>query len=235
MPGLAVFYLRRRHQRDAAVRDGGGAADEAQAAIEHATGAAEAPAGARVEGAEHDDRRSGLPAAVRRANACSSGSIGTAGAWALLDFCYYGNTISTPEILKLLNPHASLLHNTLVQLAIFAIFAVPGYIVAILLLDKTGVKYPGARLRHDGADVPADRAHPGGDDDRPAFALLYGISYFFTEFAPKTTFIYPAEIFPTQVRTTAHGISSGAGKLGAFLGAFLFPDFLTRAASAGRR
>jgi MFS transporter, PHS family, inorganic phosphate transporter len=38
--------------------------------------------------------------------------IGTAGAWALLDFCYYGNTISTPEILKLLNPHASLLHNS---------------------------------------------------------------------------------------------------------------------------
>jgi PHS family inorganic phosphate transporter-like MFS transporter len=38
--------------------------------------------------------------------------IGTAGAWALLDFCYYGNTISTPEILNLLNPHASLLHNS---------------------------------------------------------------------------------------------------------------------------
>jgi MFS transporter, PHS family, inorganic phosphate transporter len=60
-----------------------------------------------------------------------------------------------------------------------------------------------------------------------AFALLYGISYFFTEFGPNTTpFIYPAEIFPTQVRTTAHGISAGAGKLGAFLGAFLFPAFL---------
>ena len=67
-----------------------------------------------------------------------------------------------------------------------------------------------------------------------AFALLYGISYFFTEFGPNTTtFIYPAEIFPTQVRTTAHGISAGAGKLGAFLGAFLFPDFL--ASSLGVR
>jgi PHS family inorganic phosphate transporter-like MFS transporter len=67
-----------------------------------------------------------------------------------------------------------------------------------------------------------------------AFALLYGISYFFTQFGPNTTtFIYPAEIFPTQVRTTAHGISAGAGKLGAFLGAFLFPDFL--ASSLGVR
>ena len=57
--------------------------------------------------------------------------------------------------------------------------------------------------------------------------LLYGISYFFTEFGPNTTtFIYPAEIFPTEVRTTGHGISAGAGKMGAFVGAFLFPDLL---------
>jgi MFS transporter, PHS family, inorganic phosphate transporter len=59
------------------------------------------------------------------------------------------------------------------------------------------------------------------------FLILYGISYFFTEFGPNmTTFIYPAELFPTEVRTTGHGISAGAGKLGAFIGAFLFPDFL---------
>jgi MFS transporter, PHS family, inorganic phosphate transporter len=59
------------------------------------------------------------------------------------------------------------------------------------------------------------------------FLLLYGTSYFFTEFGPNTTtFIYPAELFPTDVRTTGHGIAAGAGKLGAFAGAFLFPDFL---------
>ena len=66
------------------------------------------------------------------------------------------------------------------------------------------------------------------------FVLLYGISYFFTEFGPNTTtFIYPAEIFPVEVRTTGHGISAGAGKLGAFAGAFLFPDML--ASSLGVR
>jgi MFS transporter, PHS family, inorganic phosphate transporter len=57
------------------------------------------------------------------------------------------------------------------------------------------------------------------------FILLYGISYFFTEFGPNTTtLIYPAEIFPVEVRTTGHGISAGAGKLGAFAGAFLFQE-----------
>jgi sugar phosphate permease len=59
------------------------------------------------------------------------------------------------------------------------------------------------------------------------FLILYGVSYFFTEFGPNmTTFIYPAELFPTHVRTTGHGISAGCGKLGAFVGAFLFPDIL---------
>src|SRR5580693_4708172 len=32
---------------------------------------------------------------------------GTAGTWFLLDYAYYGNTISTPQILGLISPHAS--------------------------------------------------------------------------------------------------------------------------------
>jgi hypothetical protein len=54
-----------------------------------------------------------------------------------------------------------------------------------------------------------------------------GVMDGFTEFGPNTTtFIYPAELFPVEVRTTGHGISAGAGKMGAFAGAFLFPDLL---------
>ncbi|HZU03042.1 MAG TPA: MFS transporter, partial [Ktedonobacteraceae bacterium] len=37
----------------------------------------------------------------------------------------------------------------------------------------------------------------------------------------------PAEIFPVQVRTTAHGISAAVGKVGAFIGAFVFPILLS--------
>jgi PHS family inorganic phosphate transporter-like MFS transporter len=32
---------------------------------------------------------------------------GTAGCWFLLDYAYYGNTISTPQIIKLISPTAS--------------------------------------------------------------------------------------------------------------------------------
>jgi MFS transporter, PHS family, inorganic phosphate transporter len=66
------------------------------------------------------------------------------------------------------------------------------------------------------------------------FVLLYGMSYLFSEFGPNsTTFVYPAEIFPVEVRTTGHGLSAAAGKVGAFVGSYLFPVIL--ASSLGLR
>jgi MFS family permease len=157
--------------------------------------------------------------------------IGTSGAWFLLDFSYYGNTISSPAILKLLNPAASLLHNTLVQLGIFTVFAVPGYIVAILLMDKTGRKsIQMLGFAMTGLAFLLIGAIPGVTASAAPFILLFGMSYFFTEFGPNTTtFIYPAEIFPLEVRTTGHGISAATGKIGAFVGAYLFPRMLASA------
>jgi MFS transporter, PHS family, inorganic phosphate transporter len=59
------------------------------------------------------------------------------------------------------------------------------------------------------------------------FLLIYGLSYFFTEFGPNaTTFVYPSEIFPVKVRTTAHGIAAALGKIGGFVGVFTFPFFM---------
>jgi MFS transporter, PHS family, inorganic phosphate transporter len=228
IPGLAVYYLRRQIHDTPRFAMAGGAHEEAAAAIADATGSG---SGAVPKGeSTARQQQSALDGYMKifRNRRILIWLIGTAGAWALLDFCYYGNTISQPEILKLLNPHASLLHNTLVQLAIVSVFAVPGYIVAVLLMDKTGRR----SIQMLGFGVMALMFLIIGLWTAVThhvwwFLTLYGISYFFTEFGPNmTTFIYPAELFPTDVRTTSHGISAGAGKLGAFAGAFLFPDFL---------
>jgi hypothetical protein len=59
------------------------------------------------------------------------------------------------------------------------------------------------------------------------FVVLFGVSYFFTEFGPNmTTFVYPAEIFPVTLRTSGHGIAAATGKMGAFAGTYLFPVML---------
>ena len=55
------------------------------------------------------------------------------------------------------------------------------------------------------------------------FMVLYCLTFFFANWGPNaTTFIIPAECFPTSWRTTAHGISAASGKAGAILGAFGF-------------
>ncbi len=235
IPGLAVFYLRRQIHETPRFAMAGGATQEAQAAIANATGASQTRAPAQESTARVAQGALEGFVMLARSRRMLLWLIGTASAWLLLDFCYYGNTISTPEILKLLNPHASLLHNTLVQLLIFVVFAVPGYVVAILLLDKTGrksIQVTGFLMM--GLMFLLIGLIPAVTVNAAPFVILYGISYFFTEFGPNTTtFIYPAELFPLQVRTTGHGISAAAGKLGAFAGAFLFPVFL--ASSLGIR
>lgn len=53
------------------------------------------------------------------------------------------------------------------------------------------------------------------------FAALYGLTFFFANFGPNsTTFVLPAELFPTRVRSTCHALSAAAGKAGAIVGAF---------------
>jgi MFS transporter, PHS family, inorganic phosphate transporter len=207
IPGLAVFYLRRQIHETPRFALAGGAAEEAEAAVAAATGAKPSAGTAQESRARH-----------------AQGALEG-----------FATLARNRRMLKLLNPHASLLHNTLVQLAIFAVFAVPGYFVAIAPLDRTGrrpIQILGFALM--GLMFLLIGFIPSVVKNAAPFVVLYGISYFFTEFGPNTTtFIYPAELFPVEVRTTGHGISAGLGKMGAFAGAYLFPDML--ASSLGIR
>jgi PHS family inorganic phosphate transporter-like MFS transporter len=150
---------------------------------------------------------------------------GTAGCWFLLDYAYYGNTISTPQIIGLISPGSSTTTRIAIQLAIFLVAAMPGYLLAIACLDRVGHR----RLQLIGFAMmglcfAVIAVIPGLTTAVVPFLLVYGVSYFFTEFGPNmTTFVMPSEVFPVTMRATGHGISAGVGKLGAFAGVFLFP------------
>ena len=220
LPPLAVLYLRRtmpesprykalvRGQSEAAARDMAAYSD---GQIE-STGSSLRPRKMTLR-AFLGDRRNLLMI------------LGTAGAWFLLDYAFYGNVISTPQIIGLLAPHASPMKGAAWALMIFAVAAAPGYLASILLMDRIGHR----RLQMIGFAVMAVSfgliaLAPGMTHDVLPFLLLYGVSFFFTEFGPNcTTFVIPAEVFPTSGRTTGHGIAAGVGKLGAFVGTFLFP------------
>ena len=136
--------------------------------------------------------------------------IGASLAWACMDFAYYGNTVSSPMVLAAMSPNKSLLDHTLMQLAIFAIAAAPGYLIAAATMDRIGRK----SIQMVGFVMMAVAFAlialiPDVEHLAMPFLIIYGVSYFFTEFGPNsTTFVYPAEIFPVRARTTGHGIAA---------------------------
>ena len=154
--------------------------------------------------------------------------IGASLAWFMMDFAYYGNTVSSPLVLSALGGNHSLLQKTLTQLGIFAVFAAPGYAVAAVTMDKLGRKF----IQCLGFGMMAATFFalafiPNIEKSVVPFLLIYGTSFFFTEFGPNsTTFVYPSEIFPVRVRTTGHGIAAAMGKIGGFVGVFTFPFFM---------
>ncbi|HEY1721991.1 MAG TPA: MFS transporter, partial [Magnetospirillaceae bacterium] len=149
-------------------------------------------------------------------------------AWFLMDFAYYGNTVSSPMVLTAITPNQTLLWHILLQLAVFAIAALPGYLLAAAMMDRMGrkpIQILGFAMM--ALTFAAMALIPGIEKLVVPFVIIYGISYFFTEFGPNTTtFVYPAEIFPVETRTTGHGVASAAGKLGGFIGVFCFPILL---------
>ena len=155
--------------------------------------------------------------------------VGASAAWFLMDFAYYGNTVSSPLVLSALGGDHTILRKILTQLGIFAVFAVPGYAAAAFFMDRMGRK----KIQCLGFGMMAAAFAllaiiPNVEKLVYPFLLIYGLSYFFTEFGPNaTTFVYPSEIFPVRVRTTGHGISAAVGKLGGFIGVFTFPFFMS--------
>ena len=56
-----------------------------------------------------------------------------------------------------------------------------------------------------------------------SFQAMYFLSSFFNQFGPNAiTFLVAAEVFPTPIRATAHGLSAATGKLGALFATILF-------------
>ena len=153
--------------------------------------------------------------------------LGTAGSWFVFDYAYYGNAVSAPLIVStVLGANATTTQILALNLIVFAVAAVPGYYLAAHFMDRIGHR----RLQLIGFPLMGLMflligVIPGVTTAEVPFLILFGVSFYFAEFGPNTTtFVLSAEVYPTSVRTTGHGISAGVAKLGAFIGVYLFPD-----------
>lgn len=74
---------------------------------------------------------------------------------------------------------------------------------------------------------PNNHGDLGLSRDQPimknGWIAMYAFTFFFANWGPNsTTFIVPAELFPTSWKATGHGICAATGKAGAIVGSFGF-------------
>ncbi|KAL7747293.1 hypothetical protein RI367_007347 [Sorochytrium milnesiophthora] len=156
--------------------------------------------------------------------------IGTSVSWFLLDVGFYGVQLNQSDIIKFMGyGEGSTAYEYFYNLAIGNLFlsvcgSFPGYWASVFTIERFGR----TKLQLMGfivlsiifiiltATFRSLQGHAG-------LVVLFAFANFFFNFGPNvTTFVIPAEIFPTRFRSTCHGISAAAGKLGAILASVSF-------------
>jgi MFS family permease len=157
--------------------------------------------------------------------------LGTAGSWFFFNVAVYGNYVSQPLLIKSITPHGSMVSNIAVNAVLVIAFSLTGAVAGLLVLDRM----PRRTLQMVGFALCAlsmllITVVPSLSATVVPFAAVFGLSLFGVAFGPNyTTMLLAAESFPTSVRSTFHGLSSGIAKVGAFGGAVIVPLLLSHA------
>ncbi|OJJ40840.1 hypothetical protein ASPWEDRAFT_34314 [Aspergillus wentii DTO 134E9] len=166
---------------------------------------------------------------------------GTSLAWLLLDFGFYGIGLSSPQFLAKtwgsLNIHGQapvwmtnddpnadvyqmFMHSSTYALVILNSGSFVGGLLLIFVvhrLDRVGLQKWGflALAAHF---IALGTMFITTQREGPVAVVLYILGQTLFNFGPNaTTYMIPAEVFPTRYRATCHGISAAAGKLGSVL------------------
>ncbi|KAM3295116.1 hypothetical protein ACQJBY_037773 [Aegilops geniculata] len=159
--------------------------------------------------------------------------IGTTTTWFLLDIAFYSQNLTQKDIFPAINltgppgtmsalKEVFVISRAMFLIALFGTF--PGYWVTVALIDKMGrylIQLLGFFMMSLFMLVMGIKYEYLKDKGHALFAILYALTFFFANFGPNsTTFVLPAELFPTRVRSTCHAISAASGKAGAIIAAF---------------
>lgn len=162
--------------------------------------------------------------------------LGTCMCWFLLDIAFYGINLNQNVVLQQIGydgskgtPWNRLFKISTGGMIITALGFVPGYYVTVLTIEKLGRKWiqiQGFLMAALFLGILAGKFHTLS---KPAFIVCFALLQFFFNFgANATTYCYPAEVFPTRFRATAHGISAASGKAGAIISALAFNTLSTK-------
>ncbi|OGT39913.1 MAG: general substrate transporter [Gammaproteobacteria bacterium RIFCSPHIGHO2_12_FULL_36_30] len=154
--------------------------------------------------------------------------------WALMDISYYSVGLFTPDILGAL--HLATTGNfvtdtkTIVENTIFLnIFVALGAFISIFVIDKVsrvGLQKMGFAGAFLGLFLLSSSYYLKIESVYPIILLGFLTYNVFVNMGPgTTTYLLPAEIYPSRIRGTGHGLASGIAKFGAFIGTIFLPSF----------
>ncbi|KAI3712531.1 hypothetical protein L1987_71089 [Smallanthus sonchifolius] len=160
--------------------------------------------------------------------------IGTMTTWFLLDIAFYSQNLTQKDIFPVMGLTKKPIEvNALEEMfeisrAMFVIAmcgTFPGYWFTVAFIERLGrfnIQLMGFFMMSVFMFIIGYKYEQlATPENRWLFAGLYGLTFFFANFGPNsTTFVLPAELFPTRVRSTCHAMSAAAGKAGAMVSAF---------------
>ncbi|GAA0183075.1 secondary carrier transporter [Lithospermum erythrorhizon] len=160
--------------------------------------------------------------------------IGTTTTWFLLDIAFYSQNLTQKDIFPVMGltdkdiwvSALTEMFQTSRAMFVVALFGTfPGYWFTVAFIEKIGrfkIQLVGFFMMSVFMlTIGIKYEYLKDKEHKWTFAILYGLTFFFANFGPNsTTFVLPAELFPTRVRSSCHAISAASGKAGAMIGAF---------------
>ncbi|KAJ5087507.1 hypothetical protein N7456_011123 [Penicillium angulare] len=155
--------------------------------------------------------------------------IATAGGWFCNDVFFYGNKLFQSEFIAVISPASDSIMPTWLWSLVNVGVSLCGYYCASFFIDNKlyGRKWMqtfGFLMCFILFVIPAFHyKYYTSSEHIKGFQAMYFLSSFFNQFGPNSvTFLVAAEVYPTPIRATAHGLSAAAGKSGALLAAVLY-------------
>ncbi|KAK1392257.1 Inorganic phosphate transporter PT4 [Heracleum sosnowskyi] len=165
--------------------------------------------------------------------------LGTTTTWFLLDIAFYSQNLTQKDIFpvmgltrKDINVSAlqEMFETSRAMFIIAMLGTFPGYWFTVFFIERIGrffIQLMGFIMMTIFMFIIGVKyEYLKTEQHKWTFATLYGLTFFFANFGPNsTTFVLPAELFPTRLRSTCHALSAASGKAGAIFSAFVVQSY----------
>jgi MFS family permease len=149
--------------------------------------------------------------------------VGTGGNWFVWDVTFYGLKLYSGPIFRDINRGGDLIvHNG--YLLLNNICALAGYYVVAKLIDRRSIGRKKIQMFSFGMCALLFMLTAGVFNSAPTGAIifLFFAASFIGQGVNVTTYVIAAEMYPTELRGTFHGLSAFFGKLGALVATVIF-------------